>query len=83
MAPIFSIWLMCWLQQILSQGKPCFKARLFLLVVLLFFRFRVGGGVKKKALKMTSQQVIFRGFFYINRTNSKTRKVNQQSVLNL
>ena len=23
LAPTFSIWLKCWLQQILSQGKPC------------------------------------------------------------
>ena len=53
-----------------------------------------GEGTKpKKALKMTSQVVIFRAghfqsfffffFFFISRTNSKTSKVNQQSVLNL
>ena len=46
-----------------------------------------GDEKKKKALKMTSQLVIFRVFFFfflnISRTNSKTNKVNQQSVLNL
>ena len=39
---------------------------------------------KKKTLKMTSQLVIFRFFlifFNMSRTNSKTSKVNQQSVL--
>ena len=44
------------------------KARIFLLVDLrdFFFRFRVGGDEKKnnkKALKMTSELVIFRAFF--------------------
>ena len=40
------------------------KAKIFLIVDLreFFFRFRVGGD-KKKALKMTSCLVIFRGFF--------------------
>ena len=44
-----------------------------------------GGREKKRALKMTSQLVIFRAvfFFNISRTNSKTSKVNQQYVLNL
>ena len=43
------------------------KARIFLLVDLreIFFRFRVGGTRKKKALKMTSQLVIFRAFFFL------------------
>ena len=64
------------------------KARIFLLVDLrdFFFRFRVGGWkiVNKKALKMTSWLVIFWAFFNISRIkNSKTSKVNQQSVLNL
>ena len=40
-------------------------------------------GRKKNALKMTSGLVIFRAFFNISRTNSKTNKVNQQSELNL
>ena len=32
---------------------------------LFFFRFKVGGrGGRKKALKMTSQLVIFRAFFF-------------------
>ena len=41
--------------------------------------------MQKKALKMTSQLVIFRAFFFISpeKNNSKTGKVNQQSVLNL
>ena len=42
-----------------------------------------GGGGGGKALKMTSQLVIFRAFFNISRTKSKTSNVNQQSVLNL
>ena len=68
------------------------KARIFLLVDLreLFFRFGVGRTKKinKKALKMTSQLVIFRAFIYflfffnISRKNSKTGKANQLSVLN-
>ena len=65
------------------------KARMFLLVDLrgFFFRFRVWGTKKKKikkALKMTSQLVIFRAFFFFNisRKNSKTGKANQQYLLN-
>ena len=48
------------------------KARIFLLVDLRGkkIRFRVGGTKKnkknKKALKMTSQLVIFRAFFFFN-----------------
>ena len=38
--------------------------------------------INKKALKMTSKLIIFRGFFFdISRKNSKTSKANLQSVL--
>ena len=73
------------------------KARIFLLVDLLEFFSDLGSGerkkINKKALKMTSSLVTFRAFFFnwsfselfflISRKNSKTSKVNQQSVLNL
>ena len=57
----------------------------FLLVDLrdFSFRFRVGEEKGGKALKMSSQLVIFRAFFNISRTNSETSKIKQQSVLNL
>ena len=65
------------------------KAKIFLLVGLpeLIFRFRVGDK-KKKALKMTRglvifRMVIFRAFFITQEKNSKTSKVNKQSVLYL
>ena len=54
------------------------KARIFLLVDLREFLSDLGSGTKKKALKMTE---LF--FFNISRKNSKTSKVNQQSVFNL
>ena len=52
----------------LESDKNTIKARCFLLVDLqeFFFRLRVGGTKKinKKALKMTSELVIFRAFFF-------------------
>ena len=57
----------------------------------IFFQIKGRGRKKfKKALKMTSQLVIFRVFFFfffffffnISRKNSKTGKANQQYVLN-
>ena len=72
-----------------------FRPDFFLLVDLrdFFFRFRVWGTKKKKKSSENDQSTghfkgfffyIFRAFFFnISRTNSKTSKVNQQSVLNL
>ena len=55
------------------------KDRIFLLVDLqdFFPRFSVGGKEK------SSENDQLTSFFYIPRTNSKTSKVNRQSVLNL
>ena len=53
---------------------------------MVFFFSDLGSGdkkIKKKALKMTSFTGHFQRFFNISRKNSKTIKVNQQSVLNL
>ena len=58
----------------------------FLLVDLQDFFSDLGSGTKKNALKMNSLLVTFRAFFFflsISRKNSKTSKINQQSVLNL
>ena len=73
-----------------NSGLPCrhyhcYLGQFFLLVDLrdFSFRFRVGEEKGGKALKMTSQLVIFRAFFNISRTNSETSKIKQQSVLNL
>ena len=55
----------------------------FLLIDLwdFVFRFRVGGRIKSSE----NDQLIghFQNFFNISRTNSKTSKVNQHSVLSL
>ena len=63
------------------------KARIILLIDSkeIFFRFRVGGGgTREKSSKMTSVDWSFSEYFLnISRTNSKTSKINQQSVLNL
>ena len=63
-------------------------ARFFLLVDLpeFFFRFRVGGTKKRRKKSSENDQLsghFLSIFFNISRTNSKTSKVNQQSVLNL
>ena len=60
----------------------------FLLVELLEknvrFRDGVGGGeINKKSSENDQLIGHFQSFFYISRKNSKTSKVNQQSVLNL
>ena len=64
-----------------------FRPEFFLLVDIrgFFFSDLGSGGTKKKinkkTLKMTSQLVIFRAFFFnISRKNSKTGKANQQYV---
>ena len=65
------------------------KARIFLLVDLqeIFFKFRVEETKKKDKSsendQLTGHFQSFYFFFNISRTNSKTSKVNQQSVLNL
>ena len=72
-----------------NQLRPEFLYQL-ILIREFFFRFRVRGTKKKKikkTLKMTMVTyraffVIFRAFFFLQK-NSKTSKVNQQSVLNL
>ena len=79
-----------------SFFKSQTQARFFLLVDLreFFFRSRVGGTKKKKKKSSENDQLtghfqsfffFFQSFFFFNisRKNSKTNKVNQQSVLNL
>ena len=78
-----------------SFFKSQTQARFFLLVDLreFFFRSRVGG-TKKKSSENDQLTGHFQSFFFffffqsffffnISRKNSKTNKVNQQSVLNL
>ena len=48
------------------------------MIYMIFFRFRVKG-TEKNALKMSFSELFF---CVISRTNSRTNKVNQQSVLN-
>ena len=78
-------------KSVLSQYLHKGRIILFFDLQDFFFRFRVGGGgggggrTGKKALKMTPVDWSFSEllFFNIFRTNRKTSKVNQQSVLNL
>ena len=76
------------------SGYLCLKRLSTFMAILPDGNYRGGGGdkkINKKALKMTSQLVIFSelSFFFslffniFRKNNSKTSKVNQQSVLNL
>ena len=66
-----------------SFASPSFiaRARFFLLADLQDFLSDLGSGTKKKSSEKLTYH--FQSFFNISRTNSKTSKVNQQSVLNL
>ena len=62
---------------------PDFNHKFFLLVDLQDFFSDIASGGRKKSSKNDKLTGHFQSFFCnISRTNSKTSKVNQQSVLN-